>query len=186
MSPSGDPRHEGPHRYSGIAVTRAARSLLRALDGLAHAEHTIVMTNLMGVRWKLSSHQRSPGCILVLCNTWTDQSTNTGGCRFKLPGAVSTRFKTRCLNFLRIFPANVIQTHTTFYSLVCCYWDAVSFARFWEAIEVILLRKSQIAPENFNVDIWKQRSHLKANIWRQILYLKDTASPPKEEVVFLF
>ena len=121
MSPSGDPRHEGPHRYSGIAVTRAARSLLRALDGLAHAEHTIVMTNLMGVRWKLSSHQRSPGCILVLCNTWTDQSTNTGGCRFKLPGAVSTRFKTRCLNFLRIFPANVIQTHTTFYSLVCCY-----------------------------------------------------------------
>jgi hypothetical protein len=68
--PSGDPRHEGPHRYSGIAVTRAASSLLRALDGLAHAEHTIDMTNLMGIRWKLSSHQRSPGCILVLCNTF--------------------------------------------------------------------------------------------------------------------
>jgi len=90
MFPSGDPRHEGPHRYSGIAVTRAASSLLRALDGLAHAEHTIDMTNLMGIRWKLSSHQRSPGCILVLCNTWTDQSTNTGGCRFKLPVSTIT------------------------------------------------------------------------------------------------
>ena len=85
---------------------------------------------------------------------------------------VSTRFKTRCLNFFQIFPANVFKTHTTFYSLVCCYWDAVSFARFWEAIEVILLRKSQISPENFKVDIWKQRSHLKAKIWKQILYLK--------------
>ena len=85
---------------------------------------------------------------------------------------VSTRFKTRCLNFFQIFPVNVIKTHTTFYSLVCCYWDAVSFARFWEAIEVILLRKSQISPENFKVDIWKQILYLKANIWRQILYLK--------------
>ena len=34
---------------------------------------------------------------------------------------VSTRFKTRCLNFFQIFPANVFKTHTTFYSLVCCY-----------------------------------------------------------------